>query len=79
MPSPIAVPIELSREEREVLEGWTRRRDDCGGVVVAGADRVGGGGWREQHGARCAVGGAPQHGESVAPAVRRVPFGWAVG
>ena len=30
--------------------------DDCGGVVVAGADRVGGGGWREQHGARCAVG-----------------------
>jgi len=26
MPSPIAVPIELSREEREVLEGWTRRR-----------------------------------------------------
>ena len=26
MPSPIAVPIKLSREEREVLEGWTRRR-----------------------------------------------------
>ena len=26
MPSPTAVPIELSREEREVLEGWTRRR-----------------------------------------------------
>jgi transposase len=26
MPSPIAAPIELSREEREVLEGWTRRR-----------------------------------------------------
>jgi transposase len=26
MPSPVAVPIELSRLEREVLEGWTRRR-----------------------------------------------------
>jgi transposase len=26
MASPVAVPIELSREEREVLEGWTRRR-----------------------------------------------------
>src|SRR5947209_3682454 len=26
MPSPTAVPIELSGEEREVLEGWTRRR-----------------------------------------------------
>ena len=26
MPSPTAVPIELSPEEREVLEGWTRRR-----------------------------------------------------
>ena len=26
MPSPTAVPIELSREEREVLVGWTRRR-----------------------------------------------------
>src|SRR4051795_76909 len=26
MPSPTAVPIELSGDEREVLEGWTRRR-----------------------------------------------------
>ena len=26
MPSPIAVPIDLSPEERGVLEGWTRRR-----------------------------------------------------
>jgi DNA-binding NarL/FixJ family response regulator len=26
MPSPVAVPIELSGDEREVLEGWTRRR-----------------------------------------------------
>ena len=26
MPSPTAVPIELSGEERGVLEGWTRRR-----------------------------------------------------
>src|ERR1700749_2980993 len=26
MPSPSAVPIELSRDERETLEGWTRRR-----------------------------------------------------
>ena len=26
MPSPTAVPIELSGEEREMLEAWTRRR-----------------------------------------------------
>src|ERR1700678_288801 len=26
MPSPVAVPIELCGDEREVLEGWTRRR-----------------------------------------------------
>ena len=34
MPSPTAVPIELSREEREVLEGWTRRRTSAAALSL---------------------------------------------
>ena len=62
-----------------MLEGWTAPADDCGGVVVAGADRVGVRGWREQRRVGCAAGGAPQHGVPVAPAVRGVRLGWSAG
>ncbi len=39
MPSPTAVRIELSREEREVLEGWTPADDRCS-VIIALEDRA---------------------------------------
>jgi transposase len=34
MPSPTAVQIELSREEREVLEGWARRRTTANALAM---------------------------------------------
>src|SRR5271155_4948337 len=34
MPSPTAVQIALSREEREVLEGWARRRTTANALAM---------------------------------------------
>jgi transposase len=34
MPNPVAVPIELSGDEREVLEGWARRRTTANALAM---------------------------------------------
>ena len=69
-----AVAIILSEAQRRELEGLARRRKTGSRAGAAGADRSGSGGRAGEQGDRRAGGGGREHGQQVAPALRRA---WA--
>ena len=77
MPTPTAVEITLSDEERSVLEAWTSRRKTAQALALRARIVLAAAGSVDQRGDRRAGGGLASDGHEVAQPVRRAAAGGA--